>query len=293
MNKVLLICLCVASLLVGAVLGVMFFAGKGVANDGSILVHGHDYILTTTNEYSAELVDMAEEVTSRVVVEYGDFNSVLGLNKSDGLNQASSTVSARVIAEYADFAPSYGLQGSENLAQTATTVKPRIIVEYADFIFGTGLGPKPMEDDTPPATIISLDGVEGNNGWFTSDVTVTLSATDGVSGVDKTEYSFDSTAWTIYTSPFNITTEGNTVISYHSTDNAGNAETTKSQTIKIDKAVPSGSILIDYGDAYTNLTSATLTLTATDATSGVYQVRLSNDGTWDTEQWETSTPTKT
>jgi hypothetical protein len=271
----------------------MFFSSKAVAHGGGIIVDGHDYNLTTTNEYSAELVNITEEVTSRAIVEYGDFNSVLGLNKSDGLNQASSTVSARVIAEYADFAPSYGLQGSENLAQTATTVKPRIIVEYADFIFGTGLGPKPMEDDTPPATIISLDGVEGNNGWFTSDVTVTLSATDGVSGVDKTEYSFDSTAWTIYTTPFNITTEGNTVISYHSTDNAGNAETTKTQTIKIDKTVPSGSILINNGDAYTTSTSATLTLTATDATSGVYQVRLSNDGTWDTEQWETPTPTKT
>jgi hypothetical protein len=293
MDKVLLIYLCAIPLLVGAVLEVMFFSGKAVAQDGGIIVDGADYKSITTNEYAAELVNIIKEVTSRVVVEYGDFNSVLGFNKSDGLYQAASTVSARILVEYADFASTYGLQSSENLAQTATTVKPRIIVEYADFIFSTGLGPKPMEDNTPPATIISLDGVEGNNGWFTSDARVTLSATDDISGVDKTEYSFDSIAWTIYATPFNITTEGNTVIYYHSKDKAGNVETTKTQTIKIDKTAPSGSILINNGDAYTISTLATLTFTATDATSGVYQIRFSNDGTWDTESWETPTPTKT
>jgi hypothetical protein len=38
---------------------------------------------------------------------------------------------------------------------------------------------------------------------------------------------------------------------------------------------------------------ATLTLAATDAISDVYQVRYSDDGTWDTETWETPSTTKT
>ena len=141
-------------------------------------------------------------------------------------------------------------------------------------------------EQTPPTTTISLSGVLGSNDWFISEVLVTLSAMDDISGVDKTEYSFDNTTWTIYVTPFNITSEGNTVIYYKSTDKAGNLETIKNQTIKIDKTTPAGAIIINNGDAYTTSISVTLTLTATDATSGVFQVRFSNDGVWDTEPWE-------
>ena len=63
-------------------------------------------------------------------------------------------------------------------------------------------------------------------------------------------------------------------------------------TIKLDRTAPTGSITIDDYAAYTNSTSVALTLTATDTTSGVYQVRYSNDGVWDTEPWELPSPTK-
>jgi len=149
-----------------------------------------------------------------------------------------------------------------------------------------------LPDSTPPTTTINLSSVEGNNDWFTSDVTVTLSATDYISGVEETGYSFDNATWATYTMPFNITAEGTTVVYYNSTDRAGNVEAVKAETIKIDKTVPSGSININNGDAYTILTSVRLTLTASDATSDVHQVRYSNDGVWDTETWETPSSTK-
>jgi len=148
-------------------------------------------------------------------------------------------------------------------------------------------------DTARPATTISLSGVLGNNGWFTSDVTVILSAADDISGVNKTEYSLDDATWTAYATPFTVSVEGNTIVYYRSTDKAGNAETIKTKMIKIDKTVPSGSININNGDAYTTSTLVVLALTATDATSGIYQVRYSNDGVWDTEPWETPSPTKT
>jgi len=56
---------------------------------------------------------------------------------------------------------------------------------------------------------------------------------------------------------------------------------------------PSGSIVINNNAAYTTSSSVTLTLTAADTTSGVYRVRFSNDGVWDTEAWEQSSLTKT
>ncbi|HKZ94702.1 MAG TPA: NosD domain-containing protein [Candidatus Bathyarchaeia archaeon] len=150
----------------------------------------------------------------------------------------------------------------------------------------------PPVDLTPPLTTIGLSGVLGDNGWFTSDVTATLSATDDTK-VDKTEYSFESATWITYATPFTIINEGNTVVYYRSTDKARNSETVKTTTIKIDKTAPSGAITIQNDVAYTTSTSVTLTLSAADATSGEYQVRFSKDGVWDTEPWETSTPTKT
>jgi parallel beta-helix repeat protein len=147
-------------------------------------------------------------------------------------------------------------------------------------------------DTTPPVTTISLSGVLGENDWFTSNVTVTLSAIDDVE-VDKIEYSFDKITWILYVSPFTITNEGRTTVYYKSTDKAGNPETIKTKTIKIDKTPPLGFITIEDGANYTTLTSVTLALVATDVTSGVHKVRLSNDGVWDTEPWEDFFVTKT
>lgn len=68
----------------------------------------------------------------------------------------------------------------------------------------------PNIDGVPPITNIMLDGTLGQNNWYTSNVQVTISATDneGGSGVAKTEYSFDGINWTLYTESFTINTEG-------------------------------------------------------------------------------------
>jgi len=52
---------------------------------------------------------------------------------------------------------------------------------------------------------------------------------------------------------------------------------------------PFGSIVINNGAAYTNSTSVTLELTAIETKWG--EVRFSNDGVWDTEEWETPVST--
>ena len=58
-----------------------------------------------------------------------------------------------------------------------------------------------------------------------------------------------------------------------------------------DSTPPTGSVVINGGAAATSSTSVTLTLSATDAESGVSQMRFSNDGSsWST--WETYTTSK-
>jgi len=95
--------------------------------------------------------------------------------------------------------------------------------------------------------------------------------------------------------PTSVTEGGNHTLEYWSVDNAGNEELPHKilTEIKLDKTAPTGSITINNNATYATSTSVALTLTATDATSGVYQVRYSNDGVWDAEPWETPLPTRT
>jgi hypothetical protein len=136
-------------------------------------------------------------------------------------------------------------------------------------------------DTTPPTTTISLSGTSGLNGWFKSDVTVTLTATDSLSGISKTEYSFDGVVWITYEAPFTLTTEGNTTIYYKSIDNMGNMEDPpKTTTVKIDKTPPETTISLSdaLGNAGWHTSDVTVTLTATDTISGVAVVEYSFDG---------------
>ncbi|RJQ56029.1 MAG: hypothetical protein C4521_01550, partial [Actinobacteria bacterium] len=59
-----------------------------------------------------------------------------------------------------------------------------------------------------------------------------------------------------------------------------------SDEIVLDTTPPSGSILINSGEARTSTTSVMLTLAADDPLSGVSLMRVSDDGVFDTEDWE-------
>lgn len=116
-------------------------------------------------------------------------------------------------------------------------------------------------DETPPRAVIELSGVQGQNGWYRSDVTVVLTAQDeaGGSGVHKIEYSLDNgqTVQT-YTGPFTISQEGVAKIKYRSSDKAGNEETPQEAEAKIDKTPPEAKIFVDRDNR-------DLVITGTDA----------------------------
>lgn len=96
-------------------------------------------------------------------------------------------------------------------------------------------------DTHPPETEINLTGTKGDDEWFTSNVTVKLTATDGLSGVKRTLYRINGT-WMLYTQQFIVDNEGENLLLYYSEDNAGNVEEEKNKTIKIDKTKPTVSI---------------------------------------------------
>jgi len=101
------------------------------------------------------------------------------------------------------------------------------------------------KDSTAPTTEIEVSGAQGSADWMKEDAMVKLTAVDneGGSGIDKTQYSLDNgSTWLEYSQPFSISQEGSTVVQYFSSDKEGNAEETKSKTIKIDKSSPEAKI---------------------------------------------------
>lgn len=93
-------------------------------------------------------------------------------------------------------------------------------------------------DATPPASTVSLSGVAGDNGWFRSPVTASLSVSDVLSGPNLTAYRLNSGPWqTGHT--LLISEDDKHTLNYYSTDMAGNVETTHTATIRVDTAAPS------------------------------------------------------
>jgi len=93
-------------------------------------------------------------------------------------------------------------------------------------------------DTVAPETNISIDGDSGKNGWYLSNVTVTLLPHDATSGIDATYYLLNNGTWTVYTSPITISNEGENTLKFYSVDKAGNKEVANTTTIKIDKTSP-------------------------------------------------------
>jgi len=88
-------------------------------------------------------------------------------------------------------------------------------------------------DRTAPVTTC-----DAPTGWSRSAVTVRLSPSDALSGVARTEYSTNGGAtWTAGASA-RISASGETKLRYRSTDAAGNVETAKTATVRVDGGKP-------------------------------------------------------
>jgi len=166
-------------------------------------------------------------------------------------------------------------------------------------IWSTSYSDTIILDTLPPTGSIIING--GNAFAASASVTLTLTANDPGSGVDKVRFSdsgswsspnqgweaFSSTkSWTLPSS------DGGKTVYYQIRDVLGQVSMLYSDTIVLDTVAPAGSIVINGGAEFASSASVTLTLTASDLTSGVFRVRYSDDGVWDTESWESFSGTK-
>jgi DNA/RNA endonuclease YhcR with UshA esterase domain/uncharacterized membrane protein len=104
-----------------------------------------------------------------------------------------------------------------------------------------------IKDITVPVTTADLNPTEptGKNGWYNTDVTVSLSAIDDMSGVKSTKYQINGQGWSEYTTPIQLTTDGVFNIEYRSEDVRGNVENSKSIEVKVDKTAPTLKAAVD------------------------------------------------
>jgi hypothetical protein len=141
---------------------------------------------------------------------------------------------------------------------------------------------EPAGDDLAPVTTASVSPEPNASGWHRADVTVTLNATDeGGSGVKEVRYSVGGAetiaAGNHATVP--ITAEGVTTIAYHSIDNAGNAETASTLTVRLDETAPLLSCSASPDSLWPpnhKLVGVTTAVTSSDALSGAGGVALTS-----------------
>ncbi len=125
-------------------------------------------------------------------------------------------------------------------------------------------------DSVAPSTAASLTGNLGAGGWYTTPVQVTLVATDTTSGVGS--ISLDGSS---YAGPRTYS-DGAHTITYFATDQAGNAETAKTLSFKVDTTAPapSASLAGTAGSGGWYVSPVQISLSGSDAGSGLAGLEL-------------------
>jgi peptidoglycan/xylan/chitin deacetylase (PgdA/CDA1 family) len=155
------------------------------------------------------------------------------------------------------------------------------VVKTVQEVIGGGSPLPPGGDTTAPSTTIACNGSGCSSAWYAGSVTVTLSASDGGSGVAVTRYTTDgsdpSDASATYGGPVSVA--GTTTVKYRSWDNAGNVEPTKARLIQIDTTAPVVAITQPPAGATIAARNVKVVAAASDSASGIARVAFYVDGT--------------
>ena len=146
-----------------------------------------------------------------------------------------------------------------------------------------------VQDLTKPSIpTITLTGTNGSNGWYKSNVTVTITAgSDNESGASKIKYSVSgaqtiaetTTVDGITSENVTISADGTSTITAYTIDKAGNVSEVTTQAINKDATAPTANITV--GTKTEN--SIGVTVSASDgqsgiATEGTYKYYLNSEG---------------
>jgi len=142
-------------------------------------------------------------------------------------------------------------------------------------------------DTTAPTVTAQAAGAQDGDGNYVGTATVTVAASDSGSGVDTVEYDLDSAGFQAYTAPVAVTAVGQHTLRYRATDKSGNVSAVGSLAFGVVAPEPdedttppvaAAQIAGDRDGAGNYIGTATATLTASDADSGVARIEYSLDG---------------
>ena len=177
----------------------------------------------------------------------------------------------------------------ENL-QHGTTVYGRLF----DGTNGSKTASIDVEDKIAPNTpTIIISGTNGNNGYYKSNVTATITAgSDGQSGANQVRYSVSgaqivnqtTTESGTTSASITISADGISTITAYTIDKAGKVSTAKTQVVYKDSTAPSTANLT-VGTV--EETSIVVTARGDDGTSGVYSYQFQISTTSDTTGFTT------
>jgi len=146
-------------------------------------------------------------------------------------------------------------------------------------------------DSVAPTITASTNPTTSSTIWVNKSVVVTLTPSDpggaAASGIQKTYYAINTGACypanlgacTVYTGPFNMSTQGQSYVYYFTEDNAGNFSTEPYIWVSIDTTPPVTTATLSgtlNGSSYN--TPVTVTLNPTDNLSGVASTSYQVDG---------------
>lgn len=92
------------------------------------------------------------------------------------------------------------------------------------------------KDKEAPYLKVNFDGIS-NNGWYKTNVTVTIYAVDNKSGIGEIKYRIDGDIWRDYVMPIKIKENGEHLFECYAKDKRGNMAY-MNETLKIDKIKP-------------------------------------------------------
>jgi fibronectin type 3 domain-containing protein len=129
-----------------------------------------------------------------------------------------------------------------------------------------------IDTETPYTTHV-FTGAIGENSWYVSNLTITLSAIDNTSGVCSIVYQIDDENWSRYSTPLVITANGVHHLLYFAIDTAGNTESVQGPfDFKIDSVPPNISLTAIAQNVFQ--TTWLLIANVSDETSGIASVEF-------------------
>lgn len=143
---------------------------------------------------------------------------------------------------------------------------------------GDGTLPPGGDDTTAPVVTTGVTGTAGADGWYSSPVTVRVAADDETDWLTTVRTRVGDGAWTetadVRHVDVVVEAEGGTTVRGAAVDAAGNASAEVERTVRVDRTPPVAEAVLDAA-------TRAVTVTASDALSGVAAVEHRFDGAGD------------